>query len=73
MVFCGMNYFLSFIKEHKFAYILITSVIAIVLIVNNALQFAERVINNRFLLILSILGFYFLVWFAIKKETTKRK
>ena len=67
-----MNYFLRFIEEHKFAYIVIISAIAIVLIVNNILEFAERIINNSLLLILSLLGFYFLFWFAIKKETTRR-
>ena len=67
-----MDYFLGIIRKYKFFYILIISFIATVLVMNNAIEFAERVINNKFLLIFSLLVFYSLVQLAIRKEL-KRK
>ena len=68
-----MDYFLEIIEKHKFAYILIVSAIATVLIVNNVLEFSERIINNHFLFIFSLVGFYILVWYAVKKELKERR
>lgn len=68
-----MNYFLNMIEKHKFIYIIIISLIATVLIVNSALEFAERVINNLTLLLVSLLVFYFLVHIAINEEVKKEK
>ena len=67
-----MNYFLRLIEEHKFAYIVVISAIATVLVLNSAIEFAERIIKNSFLLMFSLLAFISLVWVAIKIET-KRK
>ena len=67
-----MNYFLIIIKKHKFIYILIISLVVTVLTINNILEFAERIINNHFLLVFSIIVFYFLAQLAIKEEI-KRK
>ena len=67
-----MNYFLRLIEKHKFAYIVVISAIATVLVLNSAIEFAERIIKNSFLLMFSLLAFISLVWVAIKIET-KRK
>lgn len=67
-----MNYFLSFIQEHKFAYIVAISLISTVLIVNSTIEFTERIINNPLLLTLSLAVFYFLFWSAIKIETERK-
>ena len=67
-----MNYFLRVIEKHKFAYIVVISAIATVLVLNSAIEFAERIIKNSFLLMFSLLAFISLVWVAIKIET-KRK
>lgn len=56
------------LQGHKFAYLVIVSLIATVLIINTTLDFAERVINNHLLLLFSLLVFYFLVQLAIRKE-----
>lgn len=63
-----MDYFLETIRKHKNVYIIIISLIATILIINNFLEFAERIINNRLLLIFSLVVFYFLVYIAIKEE-----
>jgi hypothetical protein len=67
-----MDYFFRFVKKHKFAYIVTISVVATVLILNNAIEFAERIINNTYLLIFSLMVFYFLVRMAIIIETKKK-
>ncbi len=67
-----MEYFLKIIKEHPVFYIIALSLIATILIINNTLEFAERVINNHFLLVFSLIVFYFLVLIAINEER-KRK
>lgn len=67
-----MDYFLNLVREHKFAYIVIISIVATILILNNAIEFAERIINHRLLLVLSLAVFYVLVWLSIKTES-KRK
>lgn len=66
-----MEYFLRLLQEHRFAYLVIVSLIATVLIINTTLEFAERVINNRLLLLYSMLVFYFLVQLALRKEIRK--
>ena len=68
-----MNYFLDLVEKHKFMYIIIISLIATILIINSTLEFAERVINNLALLLVSLLVFYFLVHIAINEEVKKKK
>lgn len=68
-----MNYFLKLIEKHKFLYIVSLSVVVTVLLVNNTLDFAERVINNKLLLIISLVVFYFLVQIAINEEVKNEK
>ena len=67
-----MDYFLAIIKKHKFIYIVIIGLTFTILMVNNILEFAERVINNHLLLVISLVIFYFLVLIAIRKETKNK-
>ncbi len=67
-----MGYFLGLAREYPVLFIISVSLVATVLIINSAFYFAERIINNRLLLVFSLVVFYFLVRIAITEEVKKK-
>ena len=68
-----MNEIWKAIKKYQKLYILIVSALATIILVNETLNFVERIINNVFLGILSLLIFYFLTWVIIKEKIKNDK
>ncbi len=68
-----MDEILDIVKKYPKTYIITVSIIATILIVNETLNFAERIINNTFLGVLSIIIFYFFVRVIIENEKIDKK
>ncbi len=66
-----MQPFLKALKKDKVNYIIAISLVTTVILIDTALDFAEKIINNPILLLLSIAIFYFFVRIAIKEELWK--
>ncbi len=63
-----MNHFLNILKKSTFLYFVGASLITTILIITNAFVYTEIIKNNIWLLVLSLIIFYFLFSFAVKRE-----
>ena len=58
----------SIIRKHPKTYILTIALIATIIIINESLEFAERISNNILLTILSLIIFYFFARIIIEER-----
>jgi len=61
-----MDKYLNLLKKDSVVYILVLSLIATILIINNTIQFFEIVKGKIMLILFSLLVFYFMVIISIK-------
>jgi len=55
-------------KKNKYLYVLVLSIVATVVLINEALDFSGKVIGNKMLIIFSLLVFVFLFNIAVKSR-----
>jgi len=63
-----MEYIWRIIKKYPKTNIIVVSLIATILIINETLGFAEKIRGNIFLIILSLIIFYFFVRIIIEEK-----
>ena len=61
------------IRQYPKTYVLLVSLAGTVLIVNESLNFAERLINSKILLVVSLAIFYFLAQTIIFERKRRKK
>ena len=65
--------FLNLLKRDKNAYIIASSLIVIVLIINSVIDFTDKLIKNPTLLLFSLAVFYFFMKISIREEIWKNE
>ena len=63
-----MEYIWRIIKKYPKTNIIVVSLIATILIINETLGFAEKIRGNIFLIILSLIIFYFFIRIIIEEK-----
>ena len=65
--------FLDLLKRNKYPYIVAASLIAAIVLINNVLDFADKIIKNPLLLSLGVVIFIFFITISIKEEIWKNE
>ncbi len=66
-----MQRFLDVLKRSKYSYIIAVSLVTTIILINSILDFTDRIKDNKFLIVLSLVIFYFFVVISIKEEIWK--
>ncbi|MEK6826093.1 MAG: hypothetical protein AABX90_00515 [Nanoarchaeota archaeon] len=65
--------FLNILKRNRLQYVIAISLVATVILINSLVDFADRIIKNSFLSVLSAIIFIFFVIIPIKEEIWKNE
>jgi len=68
-----MQRFLDILKRSKYQYVIALSLVTTIILINSILDFTDRIKGNKFLIVLSLIIFYFFVVISIKEEIWKNE
>lgn len=66
-----MQRFLDILKRNRYQYVIAVSLVTMVILINNLVDFAEKIRSNLFLLSISLAVFYFFITISIREEIWK--
>jgi len=66
-----MHQFLDSLKKNKYQYIIAISLVATAVIINNAVDFADKIIKKPLLMLISIAVLIFFISISMKEEIWK--
>ena len=67
-----MQAFLDLTKRNRYIYITAISLVTTIILVNNVIDFTDKIIKNPLLLSLSLVIFYFFTTISIQEEIWKK-